>query len=214
MNLYESVNSGDSRSTTSLSDENKKKPSRFAMAKLFTLPSKQDYSKITSPLLSKTGLGAESTMRKEAYNLEDQMEYFSNIYSKLIIFLQAKREIIFATRDCLKFFNLPIETMENMYASPLVHADLISIVQGSSKVETRAVQKAIQAAIRNGESISIRTGVKRVGILTKKSSTILGSSSALAKWGEAKEKIRFTTLHITPLRDRDNSSLAFVAALA
>lgn len=203
---YDSVNNDNDSA-----DSSGQKVNRLARAKLFSLPSKRDYNKIVSPLLSQNGLGAESTMRKEAHSLENQMEYFSALYSKLIIFLQAKRKIIFVTKDCLKFFDLPVENMDNLYGSPLVHADLISIVQGSNKVETRAVQKAIQSAIRNGESISIKTGVKGAKI---RKGGILGNSSAMSNWGHAKEKVKQTTLHITPLRDRDNSSFAFVAALS
>jgi PAS domain S-box-containing protein len=152
-------------------------------------------------------LGAEGSMRKDPYSLEDQMEYFTALYSKLIIFKRTKREIIFATRGCISYFNLPCSDHHQLYNSPLIHADLLSIVQGTNKEETKMVQRAIQVAVRKGESISVKTGIKQV----KVKRNLFGGKSGKHDWINNQDNVKFTTLHITPLRDRDNSSFAFVA---
>ncbi|UZJ57617.1 hypothetical protein CBS101457_006937 [Exobasidium rhododendri] len=192
---------------------------RGAMSKLFRLSSKRNmfplpHSPLSPPPHTLTLAGIEGSMRREAHSIEDQIDYYSALYNKLIIFMRAKQEIIFATRDCLEFFELPVDNVEQIYASPLVHADFLSIVQGSSREETRVIQRSILAAVSNGESISIKTGIKQIGTNNKK--RVLGSSStALPSWITAKEKAsKYTTLHITPLCDRDDADFAFVAVLS
>ncbi|UZJ51730.1 hypothetical protein CBS101457_001050 [Exobasidium rhododendri] len=152
--------------------------------------------------------GAEGTMRKDHHTLADQMDYFTSLYSKAIIFKRTKREIIFATKECIAYFDLPIDAWKDIYNSPLIHADLLSIIEGSDKEETKAVQTSIQQAVRNGESISVHTGIRR----PKQKRRFLTASAN--DWIAGMDGPKFTTIHITPLRDRDNSSFAFVAIIA
>lgn len=183
-----------------------------AMSRIFGKSTKKDrldpYSLVESS--SQRLMGAEGAMRKESYSLEDQMQYFTSLYSRIIIFKRTKREIIFATRECIAFFELPIDTWKDVYASPLIHADLLSVLQGSDKEETRAVQHSIQAAVRNGESISVKTGIKQVRLKKR----FLGAGASTPDWISTKMTPKYTTIHITPLYDRHNSSFAFVAIFA
>jgi PAS domain S-box-containing protein len=179
---------------------------RYGMSRLFRLPSNK--REIPSLIQTQKGVaGIEGAMRKEAHSIDEQIDYYTSLYSKLIIFMRTKREIIFATQDCLDFYELPVENPEQIYASPLVHADFLSILQGATKEETKRVQKAVGSAVEKGESISIRTGIKQVGTTAKKR-TITSS------WLAAKDKLKYTVLHITPLRDRDESDFAFVAVMS
>ncbi|CAO1625071.1 unnamed protein product [Parajaminaea phylloscopi] len=149
-------------------------------------------------------MGAEGVVRGAApARLSDQMEFFADLYSRIIIFKRQKREIIFATRPILEALDLPAKSAKDVYDSPLLHADVLSLMQGSSKAETRALRQAVADACRHGRQISVMTGLRRPKT---------GLISSLRSGGED-DIITYRALHITPLHDRDNSSFAFVAVL-
>lgn len=150
-------------------------------------------------------LGAEGTMRQAAPGrLADQVNFFSDLYSRLIIFKRHKREVIFATRPLLETLGLPVESSYDVYNNALLHADILSMMQGSNKSETKALRAAVQDAVREGNQISLMTGLRQ-----PKS----GLQGLLEKNGGENSIVTYRALHITPLHDRDSSSFAFVAVL-
>ncbi|PWN42464.1 hypothetical protein IE81DRAFT_124085 [Ceraceosorus guamensis] len=150
--------------------------------------------------------GAEGQMRSGAHSLSDQMGYFTELYGKMLIFKRSKREIIFATRELLELAGLPTGSWRDVYDSTLIHADLLSLIQGSEKSETRAIRTAVQEAVRNGTHISLHVILRA----TSRRGRLLGGLKELS----GTEVPRSTTVHIAPLKDRDNSSFAFVAVFA
>ncbi|CAO1634918.1 unnamed protein product [Sympodiomycopsis kandeliae] len=150
-------------------------------------------------------LGAEGTMRQAAPGrLADQMNFFSDLYSRLIIFKRHKREVIFATKPLLETLGLPVETPFDVYNNDLLHADIVSLMQGSNKGETKALRAAVQDAVRAGDQISLMTGLRQPKT---------GLQGLLDKNNGENSIVTYRALHITPLHDRDNSSFAFVAVL-
>lgn len=162
--------------------------------------------------------GAEQLFQRDPHSLEDQMDFFSTLYSKLIIFKRAKREVVFVTRAAITYFNLPTTTWYDIHSSPLIHTDLLSLLRGSDKAETKSIRAAVQEAIRQGTHISIQTAI-RTPPTTRKGAFLdkvaeLGNGNGRTPLDANGEPLRFTTMHITPLKDRENSSFAFVAVVA
>ncbi|PWN54058.1 hypothetical protein IE53DRAFT_383399 [Violaceomyces palustris] len=149
-------------------------------------------------------LGAEANLRREAYTLSEQIEYFSDVYSKILIFKKAKREIIFVTRELLQFFGLPSSTPKDLYNSPLIHADLVSLLCGSDNNETKGIRNSVKSAVKAGHEFSVMAGIRSVRRNGFFSGGGGGGSNDL-------ELNRWITMHMTPLKDRDNGSYAFVA---
>lgn len=150
-------------------------------------------------------LGAEGTMRQAAPGrLADQMDFFSDLYSRLIIFKRHKREVIFATRPLLETMGLPTNSPYDVYSNELLHLDILALMQGSNKGETKALRAAVQDAVREGNQVSLMTGLKRPKT---------GMKGLLDKRSGDDAIITYRALHITPLHDRDSSSFAFVAVL-
>lgn len=125
---------------------------------------------------------------------------------------------MFVTRAAITYFNLPTTTWYDVHSSPLVHADLLSLLRGSDKAETKSIRAAVQEAIRQGTHISIQTAVRtpptsrRNAILDKVAE--FGNTNGKTPVDANGEPLRFTTMHITPLKDRENASFAFVAVVA
>jgi len=150
--------------------------------------------------------GAEGTMRKDHRSLQDQMEYFSSLYSKIIVFKRTKREITFVTQELLSYLGLPTHVWKDIHANSLVHTDVVTLLRGGDKEETKAIQAAVKESIRKGHQVSIQVAIKAP---TKRR---LLKSSASTLTGE--DQPRYTTIHFTPLKDRENSTFAFVAIVA
>lgn len=149
-------------------------------------------------------MGAEGEVRGAApARLSEQMDLFADLYSRIIVFKRHKREIIFATAPILRALGLPTQTPKDIYDSPLLHADVLSLMQGASKAETKALRQAVAEACRFGKQISVMTGLR------KPKAGLIGSLRPAAE----DSIVTYRALHITPLCDRDNSSFAFVAVL-
>lgn len=155
-------------------------------------------------------LGAEGVMRSAApARLAEQIELFTDLYSRLIIFKRTKREIIFVTPPVIELLGLPSGSASDIHNSSLLHADVLSLILGSSKDETRTLRNAVGDAIRQGRNISVMTGLRKpakTGLMGQ----LLNTSSREA---QDYDGTVFRALHITPLHDRDGASFAFVAVL-
>lgn len=171
-------------------------------------------------------LGAEGVVRNMApARLGDQMESFTDLYSRLIVFKRHRREIIFATVATLALLNLPCATAQQAYRSQLLHADVLDLMRGATKQETRELRSAVRDAVKMGRQVSVRTGlrVQRRGGAGRLVDRMLGGGSS-GGGGDldggldgaaaaASEDMIIVTLHLTPLVDRENSSFAYVAVL-
>ena len=177
------------------------------LSRMFSLSSQKKQGSAQPSDASQRLLGAES-MRRDPYSIEEQMDYFSSLYGKLLIFKRDKREITFATRECIAFLGLPADNWKDIYASPLLHADLLSIVHGTERDETKVVRQAIQTAVRSGQSISVQVRMRRP---TTRKRFLRNTPLDLASRGDV---AKHTTIHITPLKDRDDASFAFAAVMA
>lgn len=157
-------------------------------------------------------IGAEATFRAEARTLEEQMQYFSDVYSKILIFKRQKREIIFVTRELLQFFGLPYASPKDLFSSPLIHSDLLSILSGGDRTATKALRATGREAVSAGQGFSITAGVRAIG-----KSRLFGvgqdNSYSLTK----------ATVHLTPLKvscrekrereNKDRDELPFLVAI-
>lgn len=140
---------------------------------------------------------------RQASTLEDQMEYFTQQSGKLLILRRQKREVIFATSELISFFGLPINTSKQMLSSPLLHSDFLGLLCGGDKRETKSLRSTIQTAISKGEAISIEVGIRQPS--KNRFASMTNSSDGI---------IKSTTMHLTPLKDRENFSYALVALFA
>lgn len=108
---------------------------------------------------------------------------FKNLYSRLVVLKKAKREgalhlteasiklsdpyilcqVIFVTRDLLTYLGLPAASGEELYASPLIHADLLGCINAGDKAATKALRDRIKKALKNEESTSEVVSLKLPG---------------------------------------------------
>jgi hypothetical protein len=62
--------------------------------------------------------------------------------------------VIFVTQDLLTYLGLPATLGKDLYALPLVHADLLDCVSAGDRAATKALRNRIKRAIKNEESTS------------------------------------------------------------
>ena len=123
-----------------------------------------------------------------------QLAHFTDVYSKVIIFRRRTREIIFVTKDFLKFCDLPHTTPSEICRSTLLHMDILdSITTTDASTDVKTLRAAIKHAIDSSKPLSVA-----VGILSQKRRA--GSSDT-----------KSGVLHLTPIFDAQGSTEAFVA---
>ncbi|KZP12099.1 hypothetical protein FIBSPDRAFT_836588 [Athelia psychrophila] len=142
--------------------------------------------------------GADNCIAGESKPIEDQFTVFRDTYSKLILFKKDKREIMFVTPQMLRFLGLPCGTRADLYNSPLIHCDIVSCLTVGEKSETKQMHKEFKNAIKANESISIMCGVRYSG-----KTTLFGRKDHTDD--------KFGVMHVTPLLNKDNVNVAFVA---
>lgn len=138
---------------------------------------------------------------REANTLEEQMDFFTQQSSKLLILRRQKREVLFATGELISFFGLPTDTTSQLLSSSLVHADFLSLLCGADKNETKALRAKVSHSISKGDALNIEVGIRQP------SKKRFGSSPN-------DKIIKYTTLFLTPLKDRENANYALVALFA
>lgn len=162
-------------------------------------------------------LGAEGLIRSQPpARIGAQMDWFTDLYSRLLVFKRHRREIIFATVPVLDLLGLPTGNAKQVYKSPLLHADVLDLMRGENRGETRQLREAVKEAVKSGDQISVKTGlrVQKKGLMGRMLGGATGSGDGgAATMLEGSEEMRVVTMHITPLVDRENSSFAFVAVL-
>lgn len=100
----------------------------------------------------------------------------------------------------VKFFNLPTLSSHQILASPLVHSDVLSLLRGTGKDDTKALRLKVSTAISKGEGLSLRVGIRQPS-----------RKWSLVKKDEKDVVVVWTRMILTPLLDRNNSSFAMIA---
>ncbi|CAD7068999.1 unnamed protein product [Tilletia caries] len=109
-----------------------------------------------------------------------------------------KREVLFVTSTLLQYFDLPTETLAQIYESPLLHADLLSLICGEDRSETRRVRANVQDAIRTGKTLKIAVKIRQPA------RSLFGSGAVL----------KSSVLHISPMKDVENNPSAAIVVFA
>ncbi|KAF7299610.1 hypothetical protein HMN09_00966400 [Mycena chlorophos] len=142
--------------------------------------------------------GAEAMMNGTGeMRFQDQYAIFQHTYNKVLIFKFKKRAITFASSGMLAYLGLPTRTQREQLASPLIRSDVTSLITaaGDDRNETRRLREELKEAVRRGDPCSMYCGVKVPG-------------KGLLSRGE--NRVRQGMLHMTPIKDADNVSVAFV----
>ncbi|KAL8292443.1 hypothetical protein RQP46_001055 [Phenoliferia psychrophenolica] len=170
------------------------------------LDSDGEFSLVDQPIAGKGALGDSQAilgaegMLKAGGSIEQQMNVFSDVYTKVVVFRKENRRIIFVTEPFLRFVGLPHSTSQEKNSSKVLHKDILDILVAENKTDTSLLRKSIKVAVAAGASCSIACGVRsRVRTLTS------GRSATVAKQG---------TLHITPVKDQQGTVEAFVAVFS
>ncbi len=94
---------------------------------------------------------------------------------------------------------MQIDSRTQLYDSPLLHVDLLSLLQGDTLAETKNIRKTIQESCRTGQAISVAAKVRH-------SPGGFFRSSPLSGWRQ---------VHLTPLFDREaREPFAYVATIS
>ncbi|KAE8263837.1 hypothetical protein A4X09_0g7127, partial [Tilletia walkeri] len=144
------------------------------------------------------GRTAESEARRTGNTLEDHIDDFAATYSRLALVKKEKREVLFVTSSLLEFFDLPINTPQQIYESSLLHVDLLSLVCGEDRNDTKRLRGDIQVAIRTGKTLKIAVKIRQPARGLFATSTVVKSS----------------VLHISPLKDVENNASATIVVFA
>ncbi|KAM0745669.1 hypothetical protein T439DRAFT_176372 [Meredithblackwellia eburnea MCA 4105] len=135
---------------------------------------------------------AEALWARNADPIELQLSQFSDVYNKVIIFRRKTREVIFVTKEFLKFSGFPCEDMSQVFQNTLIHTDILDYLVPHDNSDYRPFRKTIQDAINASQPLSIKVGVRAL----KKRSVV---------------EVKAGVLHLTPLADGQGVVEAIVA---
>jgi len=135
--------------------------------------------------------------------VERRINEFQTTYEKLILVSRAGRKILFNTGAFLRFCGLPASTAEQIDNSVLIKTDLLDVIKGPNGESSAEVKAKITAAMEEGKSCSVRCGfkVEEKKVLFKARSAV-GAPTA------------YGVLHLTPLKDLNEKTTAYVAIFA
>lgn len=69
----------------------------------------------------------------------------------------ADHRILFVTSPFLRFCGLPGTSLRDVFASPLIHSDLLKLLTGATSAEKKEARAKVKATVRKGESASFPT---------------------------------------------------------
>ncbi|KAE8271838.1 hypothetical protein A4X09_0g494 [Tilletia walkeri] len=144
------------------------------------------------------GRTAESEARRGAATIEEHMDDFAATYSRLALIKKDKREILFVTSSLLEYFDFPVSTPQQLYQSPLLHLDLLSLICGEDRNDTKRLRNEVQVAIRTGKTLKIAVSIRQPP------RGLFGSSAVRKN----------AVLHVSPLRDVENNPSAAIVVFA
>ncbi|CAD6916670.1 unnamed protein product, partial [Tilletia controversa] len=144
------------------------------------------------------GRTAEVEARRAGGTIEEHMDDFATTYSRLALIKREKREVLFVTSSLLEYFDLPINTPQQIYESALLHTDLLSLICGEDRAETKRLRASVQEAIRTGKTLKIAVKIRQPA------RSLFGSGAVL----------KSSVLHISPMKDVENNPSAAIVVFA
>ncbi|GAA6004619.1 hypothetical protein JCM11491_002170 [Sporobolomyces phaffii] len=137
--------------------------------------------------------------------VERRIHDFQTTYEKVILVSRADRRILFNTGAFLRFCGLPASTSEQIDNSALIKTDLLDVIKGpQSGAETSSETRAkIARAIDEGIPCSVRCGFK-----VEEKKTLFKARSAVGA------PTAYGVLHMTPMKDINERTTAYVAIFA
>ncbi|GAA5955398.1 hypothetical protein JCM3765_006765 [Sporobolomyces pararoseus] len=144
--------------------------------------------------------------------VERRIHDFQTTYEKVILVSRADRKILFNTGAFLRYCGLPASSREQVDNSELISTDLLDVIKGpapssggaNGTVESSSeVRAKIAKAFEKGEPCSVRCGIKveEKKVLFKTKSAV-GTPTA------------YGVLHMTPMKDINERTTAYVAIFA
>ncbi|KAF7973089.1 hypothetical protein HWV62_16294 [Athelia sp. TMB] len=144
--------------------------------------------------------GAEDVLAESGYlPLQDQFGIAEATYSRVLVLNVAKREIIFITPQLLAFLGLPFASVEDKFNSRLLHTDLLELITGDDKAHQKALRQTAKSIVKSGKPGSLVMHFKTFNKQNVMVSLKNGKPS------------RAGILHLTPLKERGNKVVAYVA---
>ncbi|KAL8277924.1 hypothetical protein RQP46_009743 [Phenoliferia psychrophenolica] len=132
--------------------------------------------------------------------LQERITEFATTYERVLMFRRTGREVLFATPEFLYCCGLQPMSRAQLDASPILHMDLLDLIEGKTSAEGRQARAALKAAIDGTKKVSVACRIrlrenKMFGVGFKRN----------------KESSVFGVLHITPLTEASGDCAAFVA---
>lgn len=141
-------------------------------------------------------------------NLSGSLSAFQSTYSRLILFNQATRSIIFITPEALNFLGYPTKTMEETYSSVLLHHDFFDLFDNCKTTrKTPLSKKVLKKIISRKSSASFECELSWTYPLDDNNSRI--SSKQTKKL----QVLGTSVIHLTPLIDTVGQCASYVAVL-
>jgi len=144
------------------------------------------------------GRTVENEARRTGGTLEEHMDEFGTTYGRLALVKREKREILFVTPALLEYFDLPVQTPQQLHDSSLLHADLLSLICGGDRNETKRLRTDVGHAIRTGRTLKVEVQIRQPKV------GMFGSSAVLKR----------SVLHVSPLKDIESTPSATIVVFA
>lgn len=97
------------------------------------------------------------------------------------------------TKDFLENVGVPAAHPTQVYQSPLLHVDILSLLVAPERGDYKKMRRGLKDAIVAGRSFSVEVGIKA------------------RRRSQYEADVRYGSLHLSPLMDRDGTVEAFVA---
>lgn len=143
----------------------------------------------------------------ENANLHCSLSIFQSTYSQLIFFKQSDRSILFVTPEALNFLGFPTTTIQETYASPLLHHDFIDLVDNCKNYQKIPCSKrSLKKIISSQASATFECEMCFSHVLPEKNlNPLRGRRKA--------QSLDPNVMHLTPLKDQSGTSSTYVAIL-
>ncbi|GAA5893109.1 uncharacterized protein JCM6883_007569 [Sporobolomyces salmoneus] len=153
----------------------------------------------------------EPRLEYQQGTVERRIHDFQTTYEKVILVSRAgksHRKILFNTSAFLRFCGLPASTAAQIDNSALIQTDLLDVIKGPSNrsESTSDVKNKISKAFEEGKPCSVQCGIK-VG---EEKKTIFSRARSAAGGVPTAHGV----LHLTPMKDINEQTTAYVAIFA
>lgn len=142
-------------------------------------------------------------------SLSESLSAFSSTYSRLILFNQANRSIVFVTPEALNFLGFPTKTMRETYSSALLHHDFFDVIGNcKTKRKTPLHKKTLKKVVAKNSSASFECELCWSYTLDDDNAKILFKHRKKVQVAET------SVVHLTPLIDKTGNCGSYVAVLS